>query len=111
MPVISAPLFHYHGRVSPSASPPSLLTRALRGAFIGAIQVYRYILSPWLGPRCRYQPTCSAYAQEAVQRYGVIRGGWLALKRIGRCHPWGGFGYDPLPEPADAACHSRVPLP
>ena len=55
------------------------------------------LLSPWVGHGCRYQPTCSAYALEALARYGAFRGGWLAMKRIGRCNPWGGCGYDPVP--------------
>ena len=61
------------------------------------ILFYQYALSPMLPPRCRYQPTCSQYAIEAVRKYGALKGGWLAAKRIGRCHPWGGSGYDPVP--------------
>ena len=64
---------------------------------LGLIRFYQYALSPMLPPRCRYQPTCSQYAIEAVHKYGVLKGGWLAAKRIGRCHPWGGSGYDPVP--------------
>lgn len=109
--MISRAVFHYHGVVSQSASLPRLPARLVRGAAIGAIQAYRYVLSPWLGPRCRYQPTCSAYALDAVRRDGALRGGWLALKRIVRCHPWGGFGYDPLPEPAANERHPRVSSP
>lgn len=61
------------------------------------IRAYRLIFSPWVGHNCRYQPTCSAYALEALERHGALRGGWLALRRIGRCHPWGRSGYDPVP--------------
>ena len=69
------------------------------------IWAYRLLLSPVLGPRCRYLPSCSEYALEALAGHGVLRGGWLALRRILRCHPWGGFGYDPVPgsEPEQAA--------
>lgn len=66
---------------------------------IGLILVYRACISPFLGPNCRYQPTCSAYAIDALKAHGPIRGGWLALRRIGRCHPWGGHGFDPVPSP------------
>jgi len=66
--------------------------------FNGIIRFYQLVLSPFLGPRCRYQPTCSSYAIEAIERHGALKGGWLATKRIARCHPWGGFGYDPVPQ-------------
>lgn len=61
------------------------------------VRAYRLMLSPWVGHACRFQPTCSAYALEALDRHGALRGGWLTLRRIGRCHPWGGWGYDPVP--------------
>ena len=64
---------------------------------LGLIRFYQYAISPMLPPRCRYQPTCSQYAIAAVRKYGALNGGWLAAKRIGRCHPWGGSGYDPVP--------------
>lgn len=61
------------------------------------IHAYRYAISPLLGPSCRFFPTCSEYAAEAVRRYGVSYGGWLAIKRILRCHPWNSGGFDPVP--------------
>ncbi len=64
---------------------------------LALIKLYQYALSPLLGPRCRYTPSCSQYAAEAIGKYGPAKGGWLATKRICRCHPWGGSGYDPVP--------------
>ena len=61
------------------------------------IRLYRLVFSPWVGFNCRYQPTCSAYALDALERHGAFRGGWMALKRIARCNPWGARGYDPVP--------------
>ena len=72
--------------------------RVLAWPLLWLVWLYRYGLSPLLGANCRYQPTCSAYAEEAIRTYGAFRGGWLTLKRLGRCHPWGGSGYDPVPE-------------
>jgi len=65
--------------------------------FIGLIRLYQWGLSPLIGPKCRYTPTCSHYALEAFKKHGPLKGGWLAIKRIARCHPWGGHGYDPVP--------------
>lgn len=62
------------------------------------VRAYRLVLSPWVGANCRYQPTCSAYAMEALEKHGAIRGSWLAARRIARCHPWGGSGVDNVPE-------------
>ncbi|MBR3372190.1 MAG: membrane protein insertion efficiency factor YidD [Rhodobacteraceae bacterium] len=61
------------------------------------VRFYRVVFSPWVGHGCRFQPTCSAYAMDALERHGALKGAWLALHRIGRCHPWGGAGYDPVP--------------
>lgn len=69
----------------------------------GGVRGYQLFISPWLGSNCRYQPTCSAYALEALERHGAFRGAWLALRRVSRCHPLGGSGYDPVP-PAPGAC-------
>jgi putative membrane protein insertion efficiency factor len=71
--------------------------RAPRALLLGLIRLYQLALSPWLGTQCRFQPTCSVYAAEALERFGVGRGMWLAAKRLGRCHPWGRSGYDPVP--------------
>ena len=76
---------------------PNAVSRALARPLIWLVKAYRIAISPWLGLNCRYQPTCSSYAIEALQVHGVLRGSWLAAKRIGRCHPWGGSGYDPVP--------------
>jgi uncharacterized protein len=64
------------------------------------IRAYQLILSPLLGPKCRFYPSCSHYAIDAIESHGVLRGTWLTLKRIGRCHPWNEGGFDPVP------CHS-----
>ena len=63
----------------------------------GMIRGYQLLVSPVLAPTCRYEPTCSAYALKAVSRFGAARGGWLSLKRMVSCHPWGGAGFDPVP--------------
>lgn len=73
--------------------------------FIGLVRFYQIVLSPILGPRCRFQPTCSSYAAEAITRHGALKGGWLAIRRILKCHPWGGFGYDPVPKGTKEAAH------
>jgi putative membrane protein insertion efficiency factor len=62
------------------------------------IKVYRLLLSPWLGSHCRFYPSCSQYAMEALEKHGILQGGWLALKRLLRCHPWYAGGVDPVPE-------------
>ena len=65
----------------------------------GLVRGYQLLVSPVLPGSCRYTPSCSAYAAEAIARHGAARGGWLALRRIVRCHPFGGWGYDPVPDP------------
>ena len=74
------------------------LSQVLALPFRALIWLYRYAVSPLIGANCRFDPSCSAYAEEALRRYGLFRGGWLAVRRIGRCHPWGGSGYDPVPD-------------
>ncbi|HEV8505222.1 MAG TPA: membrane protein insertion efficiency factor YidD [Chitinophagaceae bacterium] len=74
-----------------------LILRLLSLPFIALIKIYQWIISPWIGPKCRFTPTCSQYALEALKKYGLLKGMWLAVKRISRCHPWGGHGYDPVP--------------
>ncbi|MBP9591264.1 MAG: membrane protein insertion efficiency factor YidD [Steroidobacteraceae bacterium] len=70
----------------------------MRKILIAVIGLYRWFLSPLLGPNCRYYPTCSCYAQQSIERHGVLRGLWLAATRILRCHPWHDGGYDPVPD-------------
>lgn len=78
----------------------SVQTRVLaapRGVAIALIHVYRWLAAPLLGPTCRYEPSCSRYAEEAIRRHGLVRGVWLGLRRLLRCHPLGDHGYDPVP--------------
>lgn len=75
-----------------------LSSRAMVGVMRGVLRTYQVALSPFTPPACRYFPTCSQYALEAIQRHGACYGGWLALKRIARCQPWGGSGIDNVPE-------------
>lgn len=65
---------------------------------VAIIRIYQKLVSPGMSPNCRYQPTCSSYAAGSIMRFGVFRGGWLALRRIGRCHPLRAGGYDPVPD-------------
>ena len=69
----------------------------LKKIFIFPVKIYQWVLSPLLGSNCRYQPTCSHYMIEAIEEWGVFKGLALGFKRIGRCHPWGSHGYDPVP--------------
>lgn len=69
----------------------------MRTLIAAAIRCYRYLLSPLLGQRCRFYPSCSQYAEQAVTTHGVLRGGILALRRLGKCHPWHDGGFDPVP--------------
>ncbi len=73
------------------------LSRLLAMPFIFLIRAYKYFISPWIGTRCRFYPSCSAYAVDALNKHGVVVGGVLAVRRIGRCHPWHPGGYDPVP--------------
>ncbi len=65
--------------------------------FLGLIKLYQYLLSPLLGAACRFTPSCSQYGLQAIQKHGPFKGAWLTIKRIGRCHPWGKHGHDPVP--------------
>ena len=76
-------------------------THLLSAAACILIRLYQWCISPFMATRCRYLPTCSDYAQEALVEHGPVAGGWLALRRICRCHPWGGNGFDPVPEARD----------
>lgn len=83
--------------------------KAATVAMRAAILCYRHALSPVLPQVCRFQPSCSRYALEAVSRFGAWKGGWLTLKRLARCHPWGGWGYDPVPPEAGREPFRRRP--
>ena len=74
------------------------MKKLLVAPFIILIKIYQTIISPLTPPSCRFQPTCSNYAREALEKHGFFKGGWLALKRIFSCHPWGRSGYDPVPD-------------
>jgi putative membrane protein insertion efficiency factor len=71
--------------------------RLLSLPLIALIKLYQWIISPYIGPKCRFTPSCSQYAVEALRKHGILKGLWLSAKRISRCHPWGGHGYDPVP--------------
>lgn len=73
------------------------ISRMAGKVLIFFIRIYQYTLSPYIGRSCRYVPSCSVYSIEAIQKHGPIKGGWLAVKRVSSCHPWGGSGYDPVP--------------
>ncbi|MDD2961178.1 MAG: membrane protein insertion efficiency factor YidD [Muribaculaceae bacterium] len=73
------------------------MRRLLSNILLLPIYFYRAAISPMFPPSCRYSPTCSQYAIDAIKKYGAFKGLWLAVKRIARCHPWGGSGYDPVP--------------
>lgn len=83
---------------------PSVAAQALAGLF----RLWQLTFSIILPPSCRFTPSCSAYGIAAVKRHGALAGGWLTLKRLGRCHPWGGRGFDPVPECSHQS-HSRPP--
>jgi putative membrane protein insertion efficiency factor len=73
------------------------LMQILSYPLIALIKIYQWLISPLLGPQCRFNPTCSNYALQSFQKYGLFKGFWLTIKRISRCHPWGGHGEDPVP--------------
>ena len=76
-----------------------VVSRVLASFLLFGIRLYRVVLSPWIGNQCRFHPTCSRYAEEAVQLHGPLRGSWLAMRRLGKCHPWHAGGCDPVPHP------------
>lgn len=69
----------------------------MKAVLIALIKGYRLLLSPWWGRQCRFTPTCSEFAEEAIERHGALQGAWLAMRRVSRCHPWRAGGYDPVP--------------
>jgi len=73
-----------------------IVSKIIAYPFILLIKIYQLAISPLIGPKCRFTPTCSQYGKEALQKYGFIKGGWMTIKRIAKCNPWGGHGYDPV---------------
>ena len=69
-----------------------------RKTLVLTLRAYQLIVSPWFGRACRFEPSCSSYALDAVERHGALRGSWLTFRRLVRCNPWGGSGYDPVPQ-------------
>ena len=90
-----------HGEGLRAAGDDAKEAHLARFALVGVVDLYRALISPLLaalfGPACRFEPTCSAYAREAICEHGIARGGWLTLRRLSRCRPAGGWGYDPVP--------------
>ena len=84
-----------------------LLRKIVIFPFVALVRFYQIAISPYTPSSCRYQPTCSHYTVEALKVHGLFKGGWLAIKRIGSCHPWGGSGYDPVP-PKDSESRSEI---
>ena len=83
----------------------------MRRVLIGIIRAYQLVLSPLMGRQCRFEPTCSCYAIEAIKRHGSVRGGWMGVKRICRCHPFSPGGYDPVPELGAPEIPTPIPTP
>jgi uncharacterized protein len=74
-----------------------ILLKILSYPLILLIRIYQLIISPWLGPKCRFTPSCSVYAVDALKKYGLLKGGFMAFRRVSSCHPWGRHGHDPVP--------------
>ncbi len=74
-----------------------VLRQILIAPLLALVYIYRYCISPFTPPSCRFTPTCSQYCIEALRKHGLLRGSWLTIKRLSKCHPWGGSGYDPVP--------------
>ena len=83
------------------------LNKIVASIMLLLIRIYQVTLSPMLGKSCRYTPSCSKYTFEAIKKHGAIKGGWLGFKRIMSCHPWGGSGYDPVPEKLEQKKENR----
>ena len=86
------------------------MANPLTKVLTGLIKIYQYVISPYLPASCRYYPTCSAYAVEALQQHGPLKGSWLTIRRLGRCHPFGGQGYDPVPKKHENCHHCATEM-
>jgi|GEM_PF-428861 len=91
----SEPKRHFFGSLI------NAIHESVKWILIKIVRLYQLTISPWIGQSCRHSPTCSAYMIEAIREWGAVRGVWLGVKRIGKCHPWGTSGYDPVPKKGD----------
>ncbi|MET0211462.1 MAG: membrane protein insertion efficiency factor YidD [Vicinamibacterales bacterium] len=93
--------------IGPFVATSQPLPGPAASAALALIRAYKYLFSPWLTGACRFVPTCADYAAEAIARHGLVRGGWLGMVRLCRCHPFGGSGFDPVPHPTEPSSHSH----
>ena len=95
-------------RANAPTADRSVPARAATSVLVGLVVAYQRVISPWLPNTCRFEPSCSQYAREALTEHGPLRGAWLTVRRLSRCHPLGGHGYDPVPDRDRVKLRSRM---